>query len=252
MYGRNRSGREPPQRGAPKASGGLELELEAKQQPIGWKPDDIGLFRFCGRADARGDLHLGFRKSRLGRRRLLDPIRVWDIGPRSADDDLISGRSARLASRRSRNDLFGGSRADRLKREEQKQRHLFPRPLHHRGQQRPARNDLISSSSRHQQPKRIPNPGLGGRTNASGKRCSVVPLYFFHLHNDVDAPDSEGLDLDNLESARKFAHRQVRFTAAETIKEAGHFIGAHRIDIEDEDGTVLDTVYFRDAVKVEA
>ena len=76
--------------------------------------------------------------------------------------------------------------------------------------------------------------------------------YFFHLHNDVDAPDHEGSEFDNLEAARKFAIRQARFTAAESIKEAGHIIGDHRIDIEDEDGTVLDTVYFRDAVKIEA
>lgn len=80
----------------------------------------------------------------------------------------------------------------------------------------------------------------------------IVPRYFFHLHNDVDAPDHEGWMLDNLESARKVAVKQARFTAAETIKEAGHFIGNHRIDIEDENGSVLDTVYFRDAVKVEA
>jgi hypothetical protein len=79
-----------------------------------------------------------------------------------------------------------------------------------------------------------------------------VPHYFFHLHNDVDAPDREGLELDNLESARRFALKQARFTAAETIKEAGHIVGDHRIDIEDENGAVLDTVYFRDAVKIEA
>ena len=79
-----------------------------------------------------------------------------------------------------------------------------------------------------------------------------MPRYFFHLHNDVDAPDREGSELDNLEAARKFGLRQARFTAAETIKEAGHIIGDHRIDIEDEEGSVLDTVYFRDAVKIEA
>ena len=78
-----------------------------------------------------------------------------------------------------------------------------------------------------------------------------MPRYFFHLHNDVDAPDSEGLLLDDLEAARKVALQQARFTAAETIKEAGHFVADHRIDIEDENGTVLDTVYFRDAVRIE-
>ena len=76
--------------------------------------------------------------------------------------------------------------------------------------------------------------------------------YFFHLHNDVDAPDPDGVELPDLESAKQCALRNARFTAAETIKDEGHFIGDHRIDIEDEQGTVLDTVYFRDAVKIEA
>ena len=79
-----------------------------------------------------------------------------------------------------------------------------------------------------------------------------MPRYFFHLHNDVDAPDPDGVELLNLEEARAMALRNARFTAAETLKDAGHFIGDHRIDIEDEKGTVLDTVYFRDAVKIEA
>jgi hypothetical protein len=46
--------------------------------------------------------------------------------------------------------------------------------------------------------------------------------------------------------------RHARFAAAETLKEQGHFVGDHRIDIEDENGTVLDTVNFRGAVKIEA
>jgi hypothetical protein len=79
-----------------------------------------------------------------------------------------------------------------------------------------------------------------------------VPRYFFHLHNDVDAPDPEGLELTDLEAAKQFALSNARFTAAETIKDEGHFVGDHRIDIEDENGAVLDTIYFRDAVEVEA
>lgn len=48
------------------------------------------------------------------------------------------------------------------------------------------------------------------------------------------------------------ALHNARFTAGQTVKDMGHFIGDHRIDIEDENGTVLDTVYFRDAVRIEA
>ena len=76
--------------------------------------------------------------------------------------------------------------------------------------------------------------------------------YFFHLHNDLDCPDEEGLELPDLEAARKHAAHSARLTAGETVKDHGHIIGDHHIDIEDENGAVLETVYFRDAVKIEA
>lgn len=85
-------------------------------------------------------------------------------------------------------------------------------------------------------------------------RASVVdnmPPYFFHLHNDVDAPDDEGVELPDLDAARAHATTLVRFTFGETAKDEGRVVLHHRIDIEDESRAVLDTVYFRDAVKVE-
>jgi hypothetical protein len=78
-----------------------------------------------------------------------------------------------------------------------------------------------------------------------------MPRYFFHLHNDVDAPDPEGVELRDLDAARARALYNARFSAGESVKDMGHIVGDHRIDIEDENGTVLDTVYFRDAVKIE-
>ncbi|HUP67823.1 MAG TPA: hypothetical protein VM145_06410 [Sphingomicrobium sp.] len=48
------------------------------------------------------------------------------------------------------------------------------------------------------------------------------------------------------------ATRSVRFTAGQTVQERGHIIGSHHVDIEDADGLILETVYFRDAVKIEA
>jgi hypothetical protein len=79
-----------------------------------------------------------------------------------------------------------------------------------------------------------------------------VQRFYFHLHNDVEARDPDGIDLPNLEAARLHALSDARFTAAETIKETGHLNLSHRIDIEDEHGTVLDTIYFRDAVAIES
>jgi len=78
-----------------------------------------------------------------------------------------------------------------------------------------------------------------------------VPRYFFHLHNDIEAPDPDGIELPNIGAARTVAIHNARFTVAETIKTEGRFVGDHRIDIEDDDGTVIDTIYFKDAVTVE-
>jgi hypothetical protein len=78
-----------------------------------------------------------------------------------------------------------------------------------------------------------------------------VQRFYFHLHNDVEARDPDGTDLPNLAAARIHALSDARFTVAETIKETGRLNLSHHIDIEDENGTVLDTIYFRDAVTIE-
>ena len=78
-----------------------------------------------------------------------------------------------------------------------------------------------------------------------------MPRFYFHLYDAVDAPDEEGVELPDLGAAREFAERNARFTAAQTNKEAGIFAPDPRIDIDNENGQVLDTVHFGDAVKVE-
>ena len=78
-----------------------------------------------------------------------------------------------------------------------------------------------------------------------------MPRFFFHLHNDVDAPDPDGVELRTLDEARVVALHNARFSAGQSVKDMGHIVGDHRIDIEDENGTVLDTVYFRDAVEID-
>jgi len=52
-------------------------------------------------------------------------------------------------------------------------------------------------------------------------------------------------------ATRAHAVRQVRVTFAESTKDEGRVVLHHRIDIEDDQGSVLGTVYFRDAVRVE-
>jgi SepF-like predicted cell division protein (DUF552 family) len=78
-----------------------------------------------------------------------------------------------------------------------------------------------------------------------------LPRFYFHLLNDVDAPDEEGTELPDLATAREQAVRNARFTMAETLKEQGKLVKRHRIQIEDDAGNVLDTVYFGDVVLVD-
>ena len=78
-----------------------------------------------------------------------------------------------------------------------------------------------------------------------------MPRFYFHLLNDVDAPDDEGQELPDLQAAVEHARRYARMTMGETVKDEGRFKRDHRIDIEDEHGSILETVWFRDAVQVE-
>jgi hypothetical protein len=78
-----------------------------------------------------------------------------------------------------------------------------------------------------------------------------VPRFYFHLYNDINVPDEEGVDLPDLDAARAQAVRDARVTFAEMAKDEGRVVLHHRIDIEDEQGAVLATVHFGEAVKVE-
>jgi len=97
----------------------------------------------------------------------------------------------------------------------------------------------------------LPNKDCTMEPKAWRNRLRNVPRFYFHLVNDLDVPDLDGLELADMAAARQCALRSARFTAAETIKETGRLDPLHRIDIEDEHGNVLETVHFRDAVKIE-
>jgi hypothetical protein len=74
--------------------------------------------------------------------------------------------------------------------------------------------------------------------------------YYFHLHNDLDVPDLEGKELADLEAARGHAIVMARFEIGEAAKLDGRIMMSHRIDIEDEQGKVLLSVSFVEAVSV--
>jgi hypothetical protein len=92
---------------------------------------------------------------------------------------------------------------------------------------------------------------LDGGTAGVRERYADMPRFYFHLHNDVDAKDEEGKEFADLAAARDAAMMHARQLAGETAKETGRIVLSHRIDIEDEEETVLDTVHFGDVLKVE-
>jgi hypothetical protein len=77
-----------------------------------------------------------------------------------------------------------------------------------------------------------------------------MPHFFFHLYNDIVAMDDEGVDLPDLEADHANGIREAREMMLETVAE-GRINFSHRIDIADENGAVVDSVTFADAVTVE-
>lgn len=76
-----------------------------------------------------------------------------------------------------------------------------------------------------------------------------MPHYRFHVINDIDAPDDEGQELDNLAAANLRAIDYARDLASAAVRQ-GRLDLRHRIDIEDEAGEVLISVAFGDAIEI--
>jgi len=79
-----------------------------------------------------------------------------------------------------------------------------------------------------------------------------MPIFYFHLHDDMNVPDHEGVDLPDLEVAIVRSSCEARIFLCEMAKQAGRIVLHHRIDIEDAYGAVLESVQFGDVMKIEA
>ena len=77
-----------------------------------------------------------------------------------------------------------------------------------------------------------------------------MPRFHLNLYNDVVSVDEEGVDLPDLEAARDAAILNIRDVMKDELVK-GHITLGHRVEIADERGTILATVFFRDAVTVE-
>ncbi|WP_114953218.1 DUF6894 family protein [Sphingosinicella terrae] len=77
-----------------------------------------------------------------------------------------------------------------------------------------------------------------------------MPLYRFHLHDDLFVEDEEGLELADLEAAREQALESARELVCAHIRQFGNVNLDHYIDVADESGAILFRITFRDAFTV--
>jgi hypothetical protein len=74
--------------------------------------------------------------------------------------------------------------------------------------------------------------------------------YYFNLYNDADVIDDDGMEYHDLQQARIEAIRGARALIAEHIVAGRPVTREHRIEIADDRGIVLATVFFGDVFTV--
>ena len=77
-----------------------------------------------------------------------------------------------------------------------------------------------------------------------------MPLYFFHVYDEGTDLDVEGVDLSDAEEAYRQAINSARALAADDVLK-GRLRLQSRIDVADEAGQVVHSVWFGNAVNVE-
>jgi hypothetical protein len=76
-----------------------------------------------------------------------------------------------------------------------------------------------------------------------------MPRYYFHSHDEIDAPDEEGQELRDVHAAVALATSFARELAAEHVREGGLTL-SHFIAVTDEAGANLAKVTFGDVVRI--
>ena len=77
-----------------------------------------------------------------------------------------------------------------------------------------------------------------------------MPRFFFHLFNDEDTLDREGMELSDEAAAHEQAIRAAKDMASQGVAD-GRLVLSNRIEVVNEAGEVVETVHFRDVVHVE-
>jgi hypothetical protein len=77
-----------------------------------------------------------------------------------------------------------------------------------------------------------------------------MPRYFFHIHDDIELRDDEGLELPDAEAAHKQALAGVRDMMCDQMRK-GRLSLRHWVEVEDESGNSVLKLTFGDAVTIE-
>jgi hypothetical protein len=77
-----------------------------------------------------------------------------------------------------------------------------------------------------------------------------MPRFFFHVHDEADFIDEEGIELADAEAARAAALAGARALMCDQVK-LGQLNLHHRIEVEDEAGGAVLSLTFAEAVEIE-
>ena len=77
-----------------------------------------------------------------------------------------------------------------------------------------------------------------------------MPRFYFHVHNDADVIDDEGLALPDLAAAKQAAIDGAREMMAEHVTHGRPITLRHRIDVADEAGKILASLPFRELITI--
>jgi hypothetical protein len=77
-----------------------------------------------------------------------------------------------------------------------------------------------------------------------------MPLYHFHVHNDVVATDDEGVEYADLEAAKAAAVENARHLMSDEVRYKGRLSLGHSIEIADPLGASLHVTRYGDCVTI--
>jgi hypothetical protein len=128
------------------------------------------------------------------------------------------------------------------------------RPQRWRGSMRPlSTKGTLGAPQAGGSPRRASAPFRAQQPCAIDRRACIetrVPRYLFHLRNDLNVEDQEGLELPNLEAALERAACFAVEMAAASVIESRKLDLRHRIEVATEAGQILGTVKFGDVLTI--